>query len=152
MAQEHKIKRFGKNGPRPPLQGWANAVSCPKRLMASNPLMLHALVERLFHKQGLPLAKAAIASAMLICWLLLLVLSASPEAHHAVHSDANSSGHHCLVTAFHKGAVESGLPIPVIFFALPVLFGFITIRELLLPPSLNGRLFSPRSPPFLIPA
>lgn len=51
--------------------------------------------------------KAIIASLLTGLVLLLNAMAASPSLHEWVHSDASESGHHCAVTLFAHGQVDS---------------------------------------------
>jgi hypothetical protein len=55
------------------------------------------------------IAKTAGAGLMLALWVLMGVLSASPELHHWVHADSNAAQHDCIVTQLTKGGALGGL-------------------------------------------
>ncbi|HXP62149.1 MAG TPA: hypothetical protein VN829_16750 [Dongiaceae bacterium] len=43
---------------------------------------------------------------LLVLFLVLVGLAASPELHHALHADANTPGHHCAISALLHGQIE----------------------------------------------
>jgi hypothetical protein len=61
------------------------------------------LVKRHFEAHG----KAVIASLLVGLVLLLGAMAASPSLHERLHADASEAGHHCAVTLFAHGQVDS---------------------------------------------
>jgi hypothetical protein len=61
------------------------------------------LIARQYQRPG----KAIIASLLTGLVLLLNAMAASPSLHEWFHSDAGESGHHCAVTLFAHGQVDS---------------------------------------------
>ena len=43
---------------------------------------------------------------LLVLFLVLMGLAASPELHHALHADAHTPGHHCAISALLHGQIE----------------------------------------------
>ncbi len=82
-----------------------------------------------------------ITVAMVALFLLLVTLASSPALHHAIHSDANSPGHHCVITALSHGQIDTPIcatPLsPVSFhwdYAVPFLVSLPGTAVELLPP------------------
>ena len=48
----------------------------------------------------------AIGVVLLLLFLVLVVFAASPELHQTIHSDANTAGHHCAISALSQGHFE----------------------------------------------
>ncbi|EEF59553.1 hypothetical protein Cflav_PD2460 [Pedosphaera parvula Ellin514] len=101
---------------------------------------------RFFDKQS-RIGKSILA--FLLAGLVLLVgaSAASSSLHKFLHSDAGSSDHECLITAFHKGKVSTAAAAPVqvsvetsVSWSLPVIETFV-------PASADYRFSSSRAPP-----
>ncbi|HEV2693135.1 MAG TPA: hypothetical protein VG347_09600 [Verrucomicrobiae bacterium] len=54
-----------------------------------------------------PHGKAFIAALLVALVLLLDAMAACPSLHELIHQDANASDHHCVVTLFAHGQVDS---------------------------------------------
>ena len=54
------------------------------------------------------LGKRAAVAVMLLLWGFILALAASPQLHEYVHKDAQTPGHHCLVTQLQRHALLTG--------------------------------------------
>ena len=79
--------------------------------------------------------------------LVLLMLVACPELHHALHPDSDKADHDCLVTAFVKSTLNEAELTPVV-----VLFAVFVIYAVMLPKVLPRSLFrysfsASRAPP-----
>jgi hypothetical protein len=60
-----------------------------------------------FARKHLRSAKAVLAALLVGMILLLDAMAACPALHELIHKDANKPGHHCAVTMFMHGKVES---------------------------------------------
>jgi len=57
-----------------------------------------------------------VGAVLLLLFMVLVALAASPQLHHAIHADANTTGHHCVISALSQGHIESaGLQCPSLF-------------------------------------
>jgi hypothetical protein len=91
--------------------------------------------------------KTVLSAVLVLQLLALLALSASPELHHALHSDSDCPDHHCLVTVFAQGQL-SGAEMAAVFVCLAVFF-VCTVRRPKTAPQLAFQYrYSPsRAPP-----
>ena len=48
----------------------------------------------------------AIGAVLLVFFMALVALAVSPQLHESIHPDANTTGHHCAVTALSQGQIE----------------------------------------------
>jgi len=92
-------------------------------------------------------AKAALASLLVGFVLLLSVVSVSPAIHHFIHADAGDPDHHCAVTEFIKGQVESAAVAPLIFGLITLFGGIVLLSETFLCPLADYRFSPSRAPP-----
>jgi hypothetical protein len=92
-------------------------------------------------------AKSAFAGFLVFLLLGLAALAASPGLHELIHSDAGASDHHCAVTLFAGGQIDSASA-PVLAAAVVALFGaLILLPETFVLPSADYRYSSSRAPP-----
>ena len=57
--------------------------------------------------------RSALAAWLVGMVLLLDAMAACPELHELIHKDANEADHHCAVTVFAQGKVDSvGCEVP----------------------------------------
>lgn len=89
-----------------------------------------------------------LASLLVLLFLLLGTLAASPVLHETFHADAKHPGHHCAITALMQGHVD--VPICDVSLSLvPFLSGYAS-PFLLSVPGEAANLFPPgRGPPVL---
>ena len=85
---------------------------------------------RLFFQTWLP-GRRFLSAALLAHVLALVVLTASPTAHRAVHGDADTSDHDCAVVLFAHGGVEQASgPVTVpVFIAPPTGFAPLAVAS-----------------------
>jgi hypothetical protein len=93
------------------------------------------------------IAKSAIAGLLLVSWLFIIAMVASPALHRYFHHDAGSANHSCAVTLFTHGKLVAA-------DAPPVLVVFISLLLFCVPPaklsefsSFDLRLSFGRAPP-----
>jgi len=73
--------------------------------------------------------RAFIAAFISVGFLWTLALSASPQLHQRVHSDANRADHNCAATMIASGSYDHAAPAPLVsapapaiqFFEIPTL-------------------------------
>lgn len=92
-------------------------------------------------------ARAAVASLMLVLWVVLVTLATCPQLHQLVHADSSQPSHDCLVTQLTKSQFLTASGIiavtvaPFVFFECsPVTDGFVF-------PGTDLCIASPRGPP-----
>lgn len=86
---------------------------------------------------------------LILLVLALNALAASPALHERIHPDANQPGHHCAVTVFAHGQVNSSTVevvaaapvVPLEFFPLPHV-SVIVATTVALPPGRAPPVFS----------
>src|SRR5579862_630469 len=91
--------------------------------------------------------KSAVAGLMFALWVGTLLIASSPSLHSLLHSDAQATTHHCLVTQVKEHSVLSSLatiPVPVL---PPVAFASAPCFEVHFPSPLDHRLSPSRAPP-----
>jgi hypothetical protein len=57
------------------------------------------------------------AGILVVLFLVLAGISASPTLHHAIHADAGSTNHHCIITVLAQGQFEAPLGGAILCFA-----------------------------------
>ncbi len=73
-------------------------------------------------------AKTVLVAFLLLQMPVLLALAACPSLHQALHHDSNSSEHHCAVTMFAHGQVDSAVvEVAAILPVTPVEFSPLTL-------------------------
>ena len=87
---------------------------------------------------------------MLLLWVGLLALAASPELHHRVHKDAQSASHTCVITQLEQQGLLSGIalvtaPLPELVPVAP-----FSSSEIFVPSSRAYRFSPSRAPPVLL--
>jgi hypothetical protein len=75
------------------------------------------------------LGRAFVATCVSVAFLWALALSASPQLHARVHSDANRVEHSCAVTMIASGSYNHAAHVPVISAPAPA-FEFSKVTEL----------------------
>ena len=55
---------------------------------------------------GRQMRVSALAVALLSLWVVVHIFAAMPQFHHAVHEDASSPEHHCLLADFSSASFE----------------------------------------------
>ena len=55
-----------------------------------------------------PLVRFFGAGLMLALWLVMVLLTVSPQLHHLLHEDSQDATHHCLVTQLGDGSFITG--------------------------------------------
>ena len=58
----------------------------------------------MFHRGGRPFR--VVVGLSLLLYLLLAASASSPALHQAIHKDAKSHDHHCVITALTQGQIE----------------------------------------------
>jgi hypothetical protein len=87
---------------------------------------------------------ASLLAALVLC---LSLLGSSPALHKLIHSDAGAADHHCAITLFAKGQVNSVNVVPLLAVFV-VLFGGISLLvETFLLPLADYRFSASRAPP-----
>ena len=81
--------------------------------------------KRHFKKFGKP----ALAASLIAMILLLDAMAACPALHEMIHKDADEADHHCAVTMFAQGKIDSAtceiiIPEPTILIETPQYFTF----------------------------
>ena len=93
----------------------------------------------------------AVAGLMLGLWLVTFAMTVSPQLHRWLHDDAQSAGHHCLVTQLQQGPLLAGLA-PALMPSAPLMAvpapGFPEFQFF---SDFDYRLSPSRAPPSLIP-
>ena len=97
------------------------------------------------HQRGT--AKCAAAGLMFGLWVLTLLLTASPELHKLLHSDAQNLNHHCLVTQIKEHSIVSAASTLVAVMAPQELFATAPANKPLLVSTRQHRLSDSRAPP-----
>jgi len=98
---------------------------------------------RIFHGA----AKSAFAGFLVFLLLGLAALAASPGLHELIHPDAGAPDHHCAVTLFAKGQINSAAG-PLLAVAVAAFFGaLILLPDTFVLPSADYRYSSSRAPP-----
>jgi hypothetical protein len=86
----------------------------------------------------------AAVAVMLFLWVAMHGIEASPDLHHLLHKDADSPGHHCLVTQFQQSQILSGFVVvitpaapeaPILTIARCGILQFRSSYDYRLPPS-----------------
>jgi hypothetical protein len=92
-------------------------------------------------------AKSALAGLLAFFVLVASTASVSHELHKALHSNATTASHYCLVCSLAKGQVAAADVAPLLaLFTLVLLFSIPTLKTLVLPVS-DRRLAHGRAPP-----
>lgn len=88
---------------------------------------------------------------MLLLWLTLLVLTASPQLHRLLHDDADSLAHHCLVTQLQQQPSVAAFT-PILLAGAPVFWLALDYRsDCVFLSSCDYCLPSSRAPPVVLP-
>jgi hypothetical protein len=93
-----------------------------------------------------------VAFVLLPLWLVTFAISASPQLHLLLHSDASSPSHNCVVTQLQQHSVLGGsepIGIPVPALAVCSGPGFSSVISLA---SIDLRLSPGRAPPVSLPS
>ena len=92
---------------------------------------------------------AGTASGLFLVSLILFLslLSASPALHKLIHSDADEADHHCAVTEFVHGKVDSSVVAPIIVAFVSFLAVATLLREIFVFPLTDYRFSASRAPP-----
>jgi hypothetical protein len=95
--------------------------------------------------------KVAVVGLMFLLWLGTFALAASPQLHRLLHEDADSAGHHCLITQIQQQPLLAGF-VPVAIPAAPVADAGVVCRaDFQFLHSCDYRLSPSRAPPAVIP-
>jgi hypothetical protein len=98
---------------------------------------------RIFHGA----AKSALAGFLVFLLLGLAALAASPRLHELIHTDAGAPEHHCVVTLFAGGQIDSASA-PVLVAVVVALFSaLVLLPDTFVLPSADYRYSSSRAPP-----
>jgi hypothetical protein len=85
---------------------------------------------------------------MLVAFLMLTVVAASPGIHRLIHADAHGSGHHCAVSLMTQGQID--LPVcDDLVCKLPGNFDFAPPIEISVASTATELLPSGRAPPIV---
>src|SRR5687767_8753649 len=79
-------------------------------------------------------------------WLALAMLGASPQLHHTLHEDADSSEHSCVIEHISEGSVLFTPTLPIVAPDSPVIFPRPSFDSVILP-SRDFRVALSRGPP-----
>lgn len=105
-------------------------------------------IQRMARKSTIRTAARHTTAIVLCAFVFFLsVVAASPALHKAIHHDADSPGHECVITVFAGGHVAAPgfAPVAVILGAL---FAWVALRAESLPFSTTDYCFSQsRAPP-----
>ena len=92
-------------------------------------------------------AKSAFAGFLVFVLLGLAALAASPGLHELIHPDAGAPDHHCAVTLFAGGQIDS-VSAPLVAAVVVALFGaLVLLPDTFVLPSADYRYSSSRAPP-----
>jgi uncharacterized protein YbaR (Trm112 family) len=93
--------------------------------------------------------KTVLAMLLLLQMPFLLALVACPSLHHALHHDSDHSEHHCAVTLFAQGQMDS--PAVEVAANIPAApFGFLQLTSVSVIDALAKTLPPGRGPPVSI--
>jgi hypothetical protein len=92
-------------------------------------------------------SRAAVASALIAFVLFLSLLAASPALHKLIHADADDADHHCAVTEFIHGQVDTAVVAPLIIGLFALFGGVALLAETFIFPLADYRFSASRAPP-----
>lgn len=84
---------------------------------------------------------------MLVLWLGLCALEASPDLHHRLHKDSQNPDHNCLVTQLQHHLLLAGVVLLAAAVAPTLWVWVAVIVSLPILPSCDYRLLPGRAPP-----
>lgn len=87
------------------------------------------------------------ALAVLLLFVVLQVFAASGDLHRAIHPDANSPGHHCVITLLSHGQVHAPVVSGIWVAFVAALIFFLPLIQSAMFPSFDHRLSPSRAPP-----
>ncbi|MDB6015607.1 MAG: hypothetical protein JWR19_96 [Pedosphaera sp.] len=91
----------------------------------------------------------AASAALLACLVLFIsTLAASSSLHKFIHADAGDSDHHCVITLFQQGQVNSVVGMPILAGIITLFGGIALLAETFLLTSTDYRFSPSRAPPF----
>jgi len=92
------------------------------------------------------LAFKAISAMVAALWLLVGLVSASPQLHHALHEDSTAPDHSCVIERISQGSFLFSPPQPVVAPVCPVTVASFEFESIVLP-SRDFRVALSRGPP-----
>lgn len=102
---------------------------------------------RKFLLSGEAPSRRFIALVCLALFLALELFASVPALHRLVHSDADSSGHHCVITLVRQGNVSTADTTPVIVVFVAALLFILPALQSEVFTSFDYRLSPSRAPP-----
>jgi len=91
--------------------------------------------------------RLAVAGVMLLLWVGTIALTVSPELHHLLHQDSQSSNHNCLVTQIQQHPLLAGFAAITAPVRAPVTFVAACPAEVQFHHAFDYRLPPSRAPP-----
>jgi hypothetical protein len=89
------------------------------------------------------------ALAGLLLFVALQIFSSSGTLHKVIHPDADSPGHHCVITLLRQGQVSApAVPVVWVAFVAALIFSLPLIQSAVFP-SFHYRFSSSRAPPLV---
>ncbi|HTD88095.1 MAG TPA: hypothetical protein VK850_16090 [Candidatus Binatia bacterium] len=95
------------------------------------------------------LAFKAISALVAALWLMVAVVGACPQLHHALHEDSTAPDHSCVVERVTNGSFLFSPAQPVVVAIRPVLAGRFESDPIILP-ARDFRVALSRGPPSLL--
>lgn len=94
-----------------------------------------------------PGLRRVVALVCLTLFLALELFAFAPGLHKLIHSDADSTSHHCAITLFSQGNVSAAdTSVALVIFVAALLFSLPVLQSAIFP-RLDCRLSPSRAPP-----